>query len=97
MLKKDGGAGLGRDDMYSSVEDDSLGGSQSWWGAQNLRDNFGAAVLWLSTKHTRTPLHADDQPQFLVQLHGSKHVTLFPRIKTPKESRNLIRLAWARG
>ena len=32
--------------------------------------------------------------QFLVQLQGSKHITLFPKIKSPKDSRNLIRLAW---
>ena len=94
-------AGLGRDVTHSSVGDEagtsSSTGPPSWWGAQNLRDNFGAAVLWVSTQHTRTPLHADDQPQFLVQLHGSKHVTLFPHIRTPKDSRNLIRLAWAQG
>ena len=51
-------------------------------------------MLWVATRHTRTPLHADDQMQFLVQLQGSKHITLFPKIKSPKDSRNLIRLAW---
>ena len=52
----------------------------SWWGAANLDDkqHIHSAWLWLSTALTRTPLHADDQMQWLVQLQGTKLVTVYP-------------------
>ena len=36
------------------------------------KNNFVAAVLWVATELTRTPMHADDQMQFLVQLQGQR-------------------------
>ena len=67
------GAGAGDSmDISGAVE-------TSWWGA-NLKERFIAAVMWVGTQGTRTPLHADDRPQFLIQLAGDKHVTLFPKI-----------------
>lgn len=52
----------------------------SWWGAANLDDEqrIHSAWLWLSTALTRTPLHADDQMQWLVQLQGTKLATVYP-------------------
>ena len=87
---------LGNDHALGSAAEAVAAGS-SWWGANLSGRNFVAAVLWVASERTRTPIHADDQPQFLVQLHGQKHVTLFPRIDNPKESNNLIKAAWGRG
>lgn len=51
----------------------------SWWNsALDDEKNFDSATLWLSSNFTRTPLHADAKMQFLVQLQGTKHVTLLP-------------------
>ena len=61
----------------------------SWWGA-NLKETFLAAVMWVGTKGTRTPLHADDRPQFLVQLAGDKHVTLFPEITEQAHAQSAV-------
>jgi hypothetical protein len=33
--------------------------------------------VWLSTPHTRTPLHSDPFLQFFSQVHGTKHITLY--------------------
>lgn len=41
--------------------------------------------LWISGKGCKTPLHYDSSDNFLVQLMGKKHITLFP----PSESANL--------
>jgi hypothetical protein len=36
----------------------------------------GETVVWISSEDTRTPLHQDDEKQILMQLRGTKHVTI---------------------
>lgn len=76
----------------------SLGGGSPWWGANLRGANFHSAAAWFSTAGSRTPLHIDTETQFLVQLQGEKHVTLFPNMgPSPHEARHLKELAIARG
>ena len=65
--------------LVHSLGKSNRGDKGSWWG-RILEDDkiFDSATLWLSSNATRTPLHADAKTQFLVQLQGTKHVTVLP-------------------
>lgn len=70
----------------------------SWWGPLELqRPHFDSATLWLSTGGTRTPVHMDHHAQFLVQLQGTKHVTLLPGLAASRGAARFKDLALARG
>lgn len=73
----------------------------SWWGRANLDDEqyIHSAMLWFSTAFTRTPLHSDNRMQWLVQLQGTKHVTVYPNTTeiSVTEARRLKLMANAYG
>lgn len=71
---------LGSDQPAPRRGSDRHAASGSWWGRANLDDSkhIHSAMLWLSTARTRTPLHTDNRMQWLVQLQGTKHVTVYP-------------------
>lgn len=69
--------------LAHSLSAPKRGSKRSWWSSALHNDKlFDSATLWLSSNTTRTPLHADAKMQFLVQLHGTKHVTLLPASTT---------------
>lgn len=54
----------------------------------NLLDQWKVVIftnIWIGGKGCKTPLHFDSSDNFLIQMMGKKHVTLFP----PSESENL--------
>jgi hypothetical protein len=82
-------------------EADHHAAKDSWWGRANLDDeqHIHSAMLWLSTALTRTPMHSDNRMQFLVQLQGRKHVSVYPNTTelSTTEAKRLKRLAKSHG
>ena len=61
--------------------------TSSFWHSTPVQDT---AVMWISSPDTRTPLHRDEFEQFLIQLQGTKHVTV-------SSDPGLVEQAWAHG